>query len=161
MRNSCCRASAAVIRSASVTVLRLQCSEIANQIHALLPFLRNSVPCPVEMHTPEDIACASGEELLAVRVIGLVCYLEAASPSPYNLRSPHSIAPNAHKSPAWSGLAWQRQQNTPEFTDQCEIVEDNGLQEICKRLLFFMAFDFLLNDHWTCLDYEHNRNNWE
>ena len=44
----------------------------------------------------------------------------------------------------------------PEFADQHQIVNVNGLLDLCMRLLFLVAVDFLMNDHWTCFDYEHN-----
>ena len=34
-----------------------------------------------------------------------------------------------------------------EFADQCEIVNCNGLLNLCKRLLLLAAVDFLMNDH--------------
>ena len=47
----------------------------------------------------------------------------------------------------------------PEFPDQCEIVNGNCLLDLYKQLLLLAAVDFLMNDHWTCFNYEHNRNN--
>ena len=48
----------------------------------------------------------------------------------------------------------------PEFAELCEMVKGNGLLDLCKRLLFLAADDFLIHGHWTCFDYEHNRKNW-
>ena len=48
------------------------------------------------------------------------------------------------------GICWQMQNSKGQWSS-----------EPLQALLFFVAVDFLMHDHWTCLDYEHNRNNWE